>query len=59
MSDENFIQESLHLQAVLLDKNDEICKGDENLYDIVCLIRYSRWIKLSRDLENLSHLFHL
>jgi len=42
MSDENFIQESLHLQAVLLDKNDEICKGDENLYDIVCLIRYSR-----------------
>jgi len=23
MSDENFVQESLHLQAVLLDKSDE------------------------------------
>jgi len=26
MSDENFVQESFHLQAVLLDKSDEICQ---------------------------------
>jgi len=30
MSNENFIQESLHLQAVLLDKSDEIGQGDEH-----------------------------
>jgi len=29
-SDKNFVQESVHLQAVLLDKRDEICQGDEN-----------------------------
>jgi len=32
-SDENFVQESLHLQAVLLDKSDEICQGDKNFFD--------------------------
>jgi len=31
MSDENFIQESLHLQAVLLYESDEVCQGDENV----------------------------
>jgi len=30
MSDENFVRESLHLQAVVLDKSNEICDGDEN-----------------------------
>jgi len=29
-SGKNFVWESLHRQAVLLDKSDEICKGDEN-----------------------------
>jgi len=30
MSDENFAPESSHLQAVVIDKSDEIC--DENFY---------------------------
>jgi len=36
--DENFVQENLHLQAVLLEKGDKICQGDEH-FGRHCFVR--------------------
>jgi len=46
MSDDNFFQENLHLQAFLLDKSDEICQGDENNFwpTLFCPIMYKNVI---------------
>jgi len=46
--DENIVEESLHFQAVLLDKSDEFVKVTKNCSILFCPIRYLLYMLINR-----------